>query len=40
VLERRLDARRAVLAGAGHSIPRLGERFNDLLETFVRDASR
>jgi pimeloyl-ACP methyl ester carboxylesterase len=35
VLEQRLDAQRAVLPGAGHSIPRLGEPFNALLEAFI-----
>jgi pimeloyl-ACP methyl ester carboxylesterase len=35
VLEQRLGAQRAVLPGAGHSIPRLGEPFNVLLEAFV-----
>jgi pimeloyl-ACP methyl ester carboxylesterase len=35
VLEERLGAQRAVLPGAGHSIPRLGEPFNALLEAFV-----
>ncbi len=35
VLEQRLSAQRAVLPGAGHSIPRLGEPFNALLEAFV-----
>lgn len=40
VLEERLGAKRAVLPGAGHSIPRLGEPFNALLEAFIRDASR
>jgi pimeloyl-ACP methyl ester carboxylesterase len=35
VLERRLGAMRAVLPGAGHSIPRLGEPFNALIEEFV-----
>jgi pimeloyl-ACP methyl ester carboxylesterase len=35
VLETRLDAQRAVLPGAGHSIPRLGEPFNALVEAFV-----
>jgi pimeloyl-ACP methyl ester carboxylesterase len=39
VLEDRLGAQRAVLPGAGHSIPRLGEPFNALLEAFIRDAS-
>ena len=36
VLEERLGARRAILPGAGHSIPRLGEQLNALLEAFVR----
>jgi pimeloyl-ACP methyl ester carboxylesterase len=36
VLEERLGAQRAVLPGAGHSVARLGEPFNDLVETFVR----
>ncbi len=40
VLEHRLGAQRAVLPGAGHTIPRLGEPFNALLEAFVRDTSR
>ena len=40
VLEHRLRAQRAVLPGAGHSVPRLGEPFNALLEAFLRDASR
>ena len=35
VLEERLGAQRAVLPGAGHSIPRLGEPFNAVLEAFV-----
>jgi pimeloyl-ACP methyl ester carboxylesterase len=35
VLEIRLGAERAVLPGAGHSVPRLGEPFNALLESFV-----
>jgi pimeloyl-ACP methyl ester carboxylesterase len=35
VLERRLGAERAVLPGAGHSIPRLGEPFNRVLADFV-----
>jgi pimeloyl-ACP methyl ester carboxylesterase len=38
VLEERLGAERAVLPGAGHSIPRLGEAFNSLLESFVTRA--
>jgi pimeloyl-ACP methyl ester carboxylesterase len=36
VLEERLGAQRAILPGAGHSIPRLGEPVNALLEAFVR----
>jgi pimeloyl-ACP methyl ester carboxylesterase len=39
VLEKRLGAQRAVLPGAGHSIPRLGEPLNALLEAFVGDKS-
>ena len=39
VLEERLDAQRAVLPGAGHSVPRLGEPFNDLVEAFVRQSA-
>jgi pimeloyl-ACP methyl ester carboxylesterase len=35
VLEERLGAERAVLPGAGHSVQRLGEPFNDLLTGFV-----
>lgn len=35
VLEQRLGAQRAVLPGAGHSIPRLGEPLNELLRAFV-----
>lgn len=38
VLEERLGAQRAVLPGAGHSIPRLGERFNSLVESFTSRA--
>jgi pimeloyl-ACP methyl ester carboxylesterase len=39
VLERALDAERAVVAGAGHSIPRTGEPFNRVLEDFLTRAS-
>jgi pimeloyl-ACP methyl ester carboxylesterase len=38
VLERRLRAERAVLSGAGHSVQRLGEPFNELLMSFVERA--
>jgi hypothetical protein len=38
VLERSLGAQRAVLPGAGHSVPRLGGPFNDLLAAFVEQA--
>ncbi len=38
VLEERLGAQRAVLPGAGHSVQRLGEPFNELLATFVEHA--
>jgi hypothetical protein len=40
VLEERLGAERAILPGAGHSVPRLGEPFNALLEAFVYRAER
>ena len=40
VLEERLGAERAVLPGAGHSIQRLGEPFNELLAQFVERAER
>ena len=39
VLEERLGAERAVLPGAGHSIQRLGEPFNELLTSFVERAT-
>ena len=38
VLEARLGAERAVIAGAGHSVPRTGAPFNERLETFLRSA--
>src|SRR5436190_7111446 len=38
VLEARLGAERAVLPGAGHSVQRLGEPFNELLTAFVERA--
>jgi pimeloyl-ACP methyl ester carboxylesterase len=38
VLEQRLNAERAVLPGAGHSVQRLGEPFNELLAGFVERA--
>jgi len=38
VLEERLGAERAVLPGAGHSVQRLGEPFNELLASFVEQA--
>ena len=40
VLEERLGAERAVLPGAGHSVQRLGEPFNDVLAGFVARAER
>jgi pimeloyl-ACP methyl ester carboxylesterase len=39
VLEERLGAARAVLPGAGHSVQRLGEPFNELLTEFVGRAT-
>jgi pimeloyl-ACP methyl ester carboxylesterase len=38
VLEGELEAERAVVTGAGHSIPRIGEPFNEVLERFVAAA--
>lgn len=38
VLVDRLGAQRAVLPGAGHSVQRLGEPFNELLSAFVSAA--
>jgi len=38
VLTERIGAERAVLPGAGHSIQRLGEPFNELLASFVERA--
>lgn len=38
VLEEQLGAERAVLPGAGHSVQRLGEPFNELLASFVQRA--
>jgi hypothetical protein len=40
VLERELDAERAVLPGAGHSVQRLGEPFNAVLSDFIERAER
>src|SRR5437763_2199084 len=40
VLEKRLGAERAVLPGAGHSVQRLGEPFNELLTSFVERGER
>jgi pimeloyl-ACP methyl ester carboxylesterase len=39
VLEEKLDAERADLPGAGHSVQRLGEPFNDVLADFVERAA-
>ncbi len=39
LLEETLGAERAVLPGAGHSVPRVGETFNELLADFVRRSS-
>lgn len=40
VLEEQLGAERAVLPGAGHSVQRLGEPFNELLADFVERAEQ
>jgi len=39
VLEAKLGAERVVLPGAGHSVPRLGQPFNDVLADFVTRSS-
>jgi pimeloyl-ACP methyl ester carboxylesterase len=39
-LEERLGAERAILPGAGHSVQRSGEPFNELLAAFVRRAEQ
>lgn len=39
VLEKRLGAERAIFPGAGHSVQRLGEPFNELLTEFVLRAA-
>jgi hypothetical protein len=39
VLERRLDAERSVIPGAGHSVQRTGAPFNERLETFLTAAA-
>jgi len=39
VLEERLPAERATFPGAGHSIQRIGARFNDLLADFITRSS-
>lgn len=39
VLEERVGAERAILPGAGHSVQRLGEPFNELLAAFVARAA-
>lgn len=38
VLERELEAERAVIPGAGHSVPHTGTPFNERLERFLRAA--
>jgi len=40
VVERALGAERAVLPGAGHSVQRVGEPFNELLAAFVARAEQ
>jgi pimeloyl-ACP methyl ester carboxylesterase len=37
-LESGLGAERAIIPGAGHSVPRVGAAFNDRLEAFLRSA--
>lgn len=38
ILEREMNAERAIIAGAGHSVPRTGAPFNERLERFLRAA--
>ncbi len=38
VLEKELGAERAVIPGAGHSVPRTGAPFNDRLQAFLSSA--
>ena len=38
VLAQRIGADRAIASGRGHSIPLVGERYNALLEDFLRRA--
>jgi len=40
VLQRELNAERAIIPGAGHSVPRAGAAFNELLEAFLRGRER
>ncbi len=40
VLQQRLSAQRAVLPGAGHSVQRLGEPFNELLAAVIEQAEQ
>jgi pimeloyl-ACP methyl ester carboxylesterase len=40
VLEQRLRAQRAVIRGAGHAIPRMGQPYNDCLGAFLAAANR
>lgn len=39
VLERELPAERAIILGAGHSVPRVGEPFNAVLVDFLTRAA-
>ena len=38
VLQRELNAERAIIPGAGHSVPRAGAAFNERLEAFLKGA--
>ena len=40
VIERELQAERAVIPGRGHSVQRVGQQFNDRLAAFIDEAER
>lgn len=40
VLQRELNAERAIIPGAGHSVPRAGAAFNERLEAFLKGRER
>jgi pimeloyl-ACP methyl ester carboxylesterase len=38
VLQRELNAERAIIPGVGHSVPRAGNAYNERLEAFLKGA--